>query len=187
MKLDRRSIYTIIRPHANFQPNPRTFSGHILNNISEVPRARASVVGLRTDNGRNEEAGIGASFKTWWCNAHDDMTRCNTQANDMATTANNWTTPGATVSRRYNTPPLREDLVPRSRMAPEGKQKRKRRGKTKLLLWQLSETKEPCEVVHIERKNTAEMNKVENTPFEKSNEEEQIRAALRLKNGTSLD
>ena len=25
MKLDRRSIYTIIRPHANFQPNPRTF------------------------------------------------------------------------------------------------------------------------------------------------------------------
>ena len=24
---------------------------------------------------------------------------------------------------RYNTPPLREDLVPRSRMAPEGKQK----------------------------------------------------------------
>ena len=30
---------------------------------------------------------------------------------------------------RYNTPPLREDLVPRSRMAPEGKRKRKRRGK----------------------------------------------------------
>ena len=29
MKLDRRSIYTIIRPHANFQPIPRTFSGHL--------------------------------------------------------------------------------------------------------------------------------------------------------------
>ena len=41
---------------------------------------------------------------------------------------------------RYNTPPLREDLIPRSRMAPEGKQKRTRRGKTKLLLRQTSET-----------------------------------------------
>ena len=57
-----------------------------------------------------------------------------TQANDKATTVNNWKTPGATVSGRYNTPPLQEDLVPRSRMAPEGKRKRKRRGKTKLLL-----------------------------------------------------
>ena len=27
----------------------------------------------------------------------------------------------ASVSGRYNTPPLREDLVPRSRMAPEKK------------------------------------------------------------------
>ena len=26
MQLDRRSIYTLKRPHANFQPNPRTFS-----------------------------------------------------------------------------------------------------------------------------------------------------------------
>ena len=40
----------------------------------------------------------------------------------------------------YNTPPLREDLVPRSRMAPEGKRKGKRSGKTKLLLWSMSET-----------------------------------------------
>ena len=62
------------------------------------------------------------------------MMRCNTQANDKATIANNWRTPGTSVSGRYNTPPLREDLVPRSRMAPEGKRKRKRRGKTKLLL-----------------------------------------------------
>ena len=57
---------------------------------------------------------------------HDDMARCNTQANDKATTVNNWTTPGATVLGRYNTPPLREDLVPRSRMAPEGKNGRER-------------------------------------------------------------
>ena len=43
-----------------------------------------------------------------------------TQAHDKATTANNWKTPGTSVSGRHNTPPLREDLVPRSRMAPEG-------------------------------------------------------------------
>ena len=29
MKLGRRPIYTIIRPHANFQPIPRTFSSHL--------------------------------------------------------------------------------------------------------------------------------------------------------------
>ena len=29
MKLDRRSIYAKIRPHANFQLIPRTFSGHL--------------------------------------------------------------------------------------------------------------------------------------------------------------
>ena len=43
------------------------------------------------------------------------------QANDMATMVNNWKTPGASDSGRYNTPPLQEDLVPRSRMAPEEK------------------------------------------------------------------
>ena len=70
------------------------------------------------------------------CNADDDMARCNRQVKDKATIANNWKTPGAAVSGRHNTPPLREDLVPRSRMAPEGKRRRKRKrgGKTKLLL-----------------------------------------------------
>ena len=43
-----------------------------------------------------------------------------TQTNDKATTAKNWKTPGTSVSGRYNTPPLQEDLVPGSRMAPEG-------------------------------------------------------------------
>src|SRR3954468_2714095 len=32
---------------------------------------------------------------------------------------NSWKSSGAPGSGRYNTPPLREDLVPRSRMAPE--------------------------------------------------------------------
>ena len=35
------------------------------------------------------------------CNAHDDMIKLNTQANDMATMANNWQTPGATNPGRY--------------------------------------------------------------------------------------
>ena len=84
----------------------------------------------------------------WW---HDDMI-CNAwhASNDKETTTNNWRTAGTSVSGRYNTPSLREDLVPRSRMAPEGQRKRKRRGKTKLLLWQTSETKEPWEVEQIE-------------------------------------
>ena len=47
------------------------------------------------------------------------MARCSTQTKDMATTAKNWKTPGGTVSGRHNTPPLQEDLVPRSRTAPE--------------------------------------------------------------------
>ena len=49
------------------------------------------------------------------------MARCDTQANDKATTTKHRKTPGATVSGRHNTPPLREDLVPKSRMALEGK------------------------------------------------------------------
>ena len=36
------------------------------------------------------------------CNAHDEMIKCNTQANDMATTTNNWQTPGASDPGRYN-------------------------------------------------------------------------------------
>ena len=36
-------------------------------------------------------------------NAHDDMAICNMQTNDMATTTNNWKTPGASVSGRYTT------------------------------------------------------------------------------------
>ena len=39
----------------------------------------------------------------------------------------------------------------------------------------MSETKEPCEVEQIERKNTTKMNKVENTPLENRNAEEKLR------------
>ena len=69
-------------------------------------------------------------LKTCKCNADDDMARSNTQAEDTATTTNNWKIPGASDSGRYNTPPLQEDLVLRSRMALE----KSERGKAKLLL-----------------------------------------------------
>ena len=38
-----------------------------------------------------------------------------------------------------------------------------------------------CRKIHNEKNNTREMNKVENTPLEKRNKEEQLRATLRLK------
>ena len=56
-------------------------------------------------------------------------------------------------------------------MAPEGNGRGGERGKTKLLLRPMSETKEPCEVEQIERKNATEMNEVENTSLEKRNKE----------------
>ena len=95
------------------------------------------------------------------------MMKCNTQANDLATAANNSKTPGTTVSGRHNTPPLREDLVPRSRMAPEGKRKRKRRGKTKLLLDKRVKPKNLERLNKLKEKNTTKMNEVENNPLEK--------------------
>ena len=156
--------------------------------IFRTCRGREQVcLGSERTTERTGEPGRMQVLKTWWCNAHDDMIRCNTQAKYMTTTANNWRTPGTSVSGHYNTPQLREDLVPRSRMAPEGKWKRKRRGKTKLLLWQTSETKKPWKVEQIERKNTMEMNEVENTLLEKRNKEEQFLIALWLKRDTRLD
>ena len=51
----------------------------------------------------------------------------------------------------------------------------------------MSETTNLEKVKPFREKNTMEMNKVVNTPFERSNEEEKIRAALQLKTGTRLD
>ena len=67
-----------------------------------------------------------------WCNDE-----CNKQINTRRS-RKTWKASGASVSRRYNSPPLTEDLVPRSRTAPE--RSGRGRGKTKLLLWQTSET-----------------------------------------------
>ena len=51
--------------------------------------------------------------------AHDDMMKCTKANKTHGETRNSRKSSGASVSGRYNTPPLREDLVPRSRMAPE--------------------------------------------------------------------
>ena len=51
----------------------------------------------------------------------------------------------------------------------------------------MSETKEPCEVEQIERKNAMKKNKVANTPLRKRNKKEPIRVVLRLKRDERLD
>ena len=88
------------------------------------------------------------------------------QANDKATTANNWKTPGTLVSGCYNSPPLQEDLVPRSRMAPGKTEEEGEEVKLTCFFEKMSESKEPCKVKQIERKNAMKMNKVEKTPLE---------------------
>ena len=62
----------------------------------------------------------------WW---HDEMQEMawwmHKQNKSHDKTQNSRKSSGAPGSGRYNTPPLQEDLVPRSRMAPEGKTKEK--------------------------------------------------------------
>ena len=108
------------------------------------------------------------------------MARCNTQAKDKATTANNWRTPGTSVSRRYNTPPLREDLVLRSRMAPEGKRRGREEVKLSCSFDKRVKPKNLEKVKPFCEKNTTEMNEVENTPLGKEGQRT-LRKTLRLK------
>ena len=85
-----------------------------------------------------------------WC--HDEMQRTKSKTKDKNPTTEeityrisrkgkSWSYEyGKLYPGRYNTPPLQEDLVPRSKDGTREKRKRKRRGKAKLLLWQTSET-----------------------------------------------
>ena len=82
-----------------------------------------------------------------------------------------WKATEAPVLGRYNTPPLREDLVPRSGMAPEGKVKRKRRGKPSCFFDKRVKPKNLEKVTQIQEKNTTKVNKVKNTPLEKRDKE----------------
>ena len=54
----------------------------------------------KTDNGENARMHETNTY-AMQCNAHNDMIKCNTQANDMAMTANNWRTPGTSATGRY--------------------------------------------------------------------------------------
>ena len=99
----------------------------------------------------------------------------------MATTANNWKTPGATVSGRHNTPPLRE--VSSQDLEWHRREKGREREEVKLSCFfdKRVKPKDLEKVKPFREKNMMEMNEVENTPLEKRNKGEQLRAALRLK------
>ena len=102
-----------------------------------MPRARASVVGLRTNNGENRGNPNGCKFyeNIWmrctWCYEMRCITRTKCKTNDkkpnhegksqhIVENGKSWSYEyGKLHPGCYNTPPLREDLVPRSRMAPE--------------------------------------------------------------------
>ena len=57
--------------------------------------------------------------------------RCNKQNKSHDETQSIWKSSGASVSRRYNTPPLQEDLVPRSK---DGTGKKSGRGREEVKL-----------------------------------------------------
>ena len=103
-----------------------------------------------------------------WCK------RCNDECNKQkiksdGETQNSWKSSRASVSGRYNTPPLQEDLVPRSRMAPE----RNGRGREEVKLscfidkrmkpWTLGDW--------TTWKKKTEMNETANSPLDKRNKE----------------
>ena len=81
------------------------------------------------DNGENAWMHETDTYTKW--DAHDDMIKCNTQANDMEITANNWKTPGSSNPGRYNTPPLTRDLVPRSQERDGRKEDEVQQGRTR--------------------------------------------------------
>jgi hypothetical protein len=70
----------------------------------------------------------------WWNDATQQT------INSHGYNENNWRASGASIPGCYNSPPLTRDLAPRSK-----NEKRKRRGNHKLLLGQMSGTKESWE------------------------------------------
>lgn len=110
---------------------------------------------------------------------------CHEPNKHMSKTRKPWKASEAPVLGRHNTPPLWEDLVPRSRMARERNGREKEEVK---LSWFFEKRVKPriLRGWTIERKNATKKNKVESTPGGKSSKEEQIRAALRLKSDVKL-
>ena len=102
MKIDRRSIYTIVRPHTKFNPFREHFPATYKILFRTCRRRVPVCLGSERTMDGTRRPGRMQVLKTCRCNADDDMARCNTQANDMATPANNWKTPGTMVSGRYS-------------------------------------------------------------------------------------
>ena len=84
---------------------------------------------------------------------------------------NSWKSSGASVSGHYNTPPLQEDLVPRSRMAPEGNRRGREEVKLSCFFDKRVKPKNLEKVEQIDRKKATEMNEIANNPLEKRNKE----------------
>ena len=136
-------------------------------------RARASVSGLRTDNRRNGEPGTDASFDNmmmqcgWW---HGKMQHASEwQGKQQRITGRHlaqWSR-GVTTLHHYERISSR-DLGWHRRENGRGREK----VKIKLLLWQMSETTNLERLNKLkERKNTMNMNEVENSPLERRNKE----------------
>ena len=112
-KLDRRSTGSKPTPDDKSRSNPKMFNTRTRKEVVRDTRWHRSA-GLQ--NGQRGKCSDAWDEHVCKCDAHDDMIWDAWHAsNDKATTANNWKSSAASVSGRYNTPPLREDLVPRSR------------------------------------------------------------------------
>ena len=146
-----------------------------------MPRARASVSGLRTDHGENWGKPDGCKF---W--KHDDAKHMMTWQ-DATCKRMTWQRQRITGrhlaqrSRDVTTLHHYERISSRD-LEWHRRENRKGRETVKLscFLQQTSETKEPCEVEQIWEKNTTKVNEVENTPLEKR-DKEYCEKTLRLK------
>ena len=114
------------------------------------------------------------------------MTWCNAKIKEQAPKETRgdhkkiWKSSEASVSGRYNTPPLQEDLVPRSRMAPD--KSRRGREEVKLIASLTNEwNQRTLRGRKAWRNDTTEVNKIYNIPFSKRNKDH-CENLCRLKN-----
>ena len=138
-KFDRRPTGDVPRPLGKFRSIPRMLFSSSRNEIWGVQRVHVWMSDSETDNGENDrmhETNTNANemhMMTW--DELPDMNKMQKRGHNptMDDITYNIVGNGKSWSYNYrmlhpghyNTPPLQEDLVPRSRMAPEEKQKRK--------------------------------------------------------------
>ena len=85
-KLDRRSTGAIPRPLGKPRAIPRKFNTRSQQRGKRGTPEDIGVPDCKTDNGENARMNETNTYAKG--NAHDDMIKCNTQANDMAMAAN---------------------------------------------------------------------------------------------------